>query len=93
MKTLTEEKILDELKTLDSQWTVHNQSLIRKFEFQDFVQAFAFMSSVALHAEKAEHHPNWENTYNKVKIALTTHDAGGLTEKDFKLARSIDDLI
>jgi len=58
--------------------------------FRDFRQAFAFMTEVALLAEKADHHPEWSNVYNRVKIVLTTHDAGGLTNKDIKLAEKID---
>ena len=58
--------------------------------FRDFRQAFAFMTEVALLAEKADHHPEWSNVYNKVSIKLTTHDAGGLTAKDVALAKQID---
>lgn len=64
--------------------------IARDFVFADFVQAFAFMTRVALEAEKRNHHPDWANVYNRVTIALTTHDAGGLTERDFDLARAID---
>ena len=60
--------------------------------FDDFVRAFGFMTSVAIVAEKANHHPNWENVYNRVKIALSTHDSGGLTQKDFDLAAKIDEV-
>ena len=66
--------------------------ICRDFLFKDFVEAFAFMTEVALLAEKADHHPNWSNVYNQVKIALSTHDAGGLTLKDLKLAAEIDGL-
>ena len=62
----------------------------KSFKFKDFAEAWAFMSRVALLAEKAEHHPEWSNVYNKVEIRLSTHDAGGVTEKDFKLAEAID---
>lgn len=64
----------------------------RKFGFKDFSAAFAFMTRVALLAEKAGHHPEWSNVYNKVSIRLTTHDAGGLSEKDIDLANRIDAL-
>ncbi len=64
----------------------------RDFLFTDFVAAFGFMSRVALLAERADHHPNWSNVYNRVAILLTTHTAGGLTEQDFALARAINAL-
>ncbi len=66
------------------------RAIVREFVFPDFVQAFAFMTRVALEAERRNHHPDWSNVYNRVTIALTTHDAGGLTERDFELARAID---
>lgn len=66
--------------------------LSRSFVFADFVQAFGFMTQLALHAEKMNHHPEWSNVYNKVDIVLTTHDAGGLTERDVTLARIADGL-
>jgi len=64
----------------------------RRFDFADFVQAFGFMTQVALAAEKRDHHPEWSNVYNKVEITLSTHDAGGVTDKDIALARFIDGL-
>ena len=66
--------------------------LSRNFVFADFVQAFGFMTQLALHAEKMNHHPEWSNVYNRVNIVLTTHDAGGLTERDITLARLADGL-
>lgn len=75
-------------------WKEENNKLARTFEFQDFVSAFGFMSSVALIAEKMGHHPNWSNVYNSVTIELTTHDAGNVvTDKDHKLAVAIDKLV
>ena len=66
-------------------------AITREFVFKDFNRAFAFMTQVALAAEKADHHPEWSNVYNKVRITLTTHDAGGLTQKDLDLARFADE--
>lgn len=75
-------------------WKEENNRLIRSFEFKNFVDAFGFMTKVALIAEKMDHHPNWSNVYNKVVIELTTHDAGNIvTEKDKKLAAAIDKLL
>lgn len=72
-------------------WTEENNSLKRTFQFKNFVEAFGFMSKVALIAEKMDHHPNWTNVYNKVEITLNSHDAGNtVTERDRKLARAID---
>jgi 4a-hydroxytetrahydrobiopterin dehydratase len=68
-------------------------AITRAFKFKDFSEAFAFMSRVALAAEKAGHHPDWSNSYNSVTIALSTHDAGGLTDKDIALAQAIDKLL
>ncbi|HEY4244703.1 MAG TPA: 4a-hydroxytetrahydrobiopterin dehydratase [Kofleriaceae bacterium] len=65
-------------------------ALQRSFEFADFIAAFGFMTRVALLAQAANHHPDWSNTYNKVTIRLSTHDAGGITAADFALARAID---
>jgi 4a-hydroxytetrahydrobiopterin dehydratase len=64
----------------------------RGFVFADFSEAFAFMTRVALAAEKLDHHPDWSNVWNRVEIALTTHDSGGLTRRDLALARTIDRL-
>lgn len=66
--------------------------IARQFRFGDFVAAFGFMTKVALLAEKADHHPEWSNVYNRVDILLTTHDAGGLSKRDVDLARAIDEL-
>ena len=64
----------------------------RSFKFGDFSQAFTFMTALALHAERHDHHPEWTNVYNRVDITLTTHDAGGLTERDFAFAQQADAL-
>jgi 4a-hydroxytetrahydrobiopterin dehydratase len=65
-------------------------AITRELVFPDFNRAFAFMTQVALAAEKADHHPEWSNVYNKVRVTLSTHDAGGVTQKDLDLARFID---
>lgn len=72
-------------------WKEQNNSLQRTFEFKDFSEAFAFMTRVALIAEKIDHHPDWSNSWNKVNISLSTHSAGNtVTDKDRKLAEAID---
>jgi 4a-hydroxytetrahydrobiopterin dehydratase len=74
-------------------WQEKDNKLCRTFEFKNFSEAFAFMTRVALAAEKMDHHPNWSNVYNKVEIELTTHMVGNkITEKDRKLAHEIDKL-
>jgi 4a-hydroxytetrahydrobiopterin dehydratase len=75
-------------------WKHEENKLVREFSFRDFNEAFGFMTRVALIAEKMDHHPTWTNTYNKVKIELSTHDAGDIvTDKDRALAKQIDQLI
>lgn len=75
-------------------WREQDNKLVREFEFKDFKEAFAFMVKVALLAEKMDHHPNWSNVYNKVKIELTSHDKGDtVTERDRKLASAINALV
>lgn len=74
------------------QWTYDAEALgiRRDFSFTDFAQAFAFMTHVAILADKADHHPEWSNVYNRVSILLTTHDAGGLSQRDIDMATAID---
>ena len=75
-------------------WLEENNKLYRKFQFADFSEAFAFMTRVALVAEKMDHHPEWKNVWNTVEVWLSTHDAGDIvTDKDRKLAGKIDKLI
>jgi 4a-hydroxytetrahydrobiopterin dehydratase len=74
------------------QWSVQGGKLHREFKFKDFVHAFGFMSSVAILAEKRNHHPDWSNGYDRVTIDLTSHDVGGLSQRDFDLAAAIDAL-
>lgn len=74
-------------------WQLEGEHLKRSFRFKDFNEAWGFMNRVALLAETQDHHPEWFNVYNKVDIALTTHDAGGLSARDMRLAKAIDALI
>src|SRR5512135_2541431 len=73
-------------------WSVANGKLHKEFQFESFVQAFGFMSSVALIAESMNHHPEWFNVYNKVAIDLNTHSAGGISDLDFEFAGKVDAL-
>jgi 4a-hydroxytetrahydrobiopterin dehydratase len=73
-------------------WVIDQRKLYRQFVFRDFVEAFGFMSRVALLAEAMNHHPEWSNVYNRVDIHLTSHDAGGISERDFTLAGRINRL-
>ena len=90
MKKLEQSEILDNCDKLEEGWILKDTSIHKEFVFNNFVKAFSFMTSVALEAEKANHHPDWQNVYNKVNISLSTHDAGGLTKSDFDLALKID---
>lgn len=93
MQRLTDQERAQALLELPG-WTHEpgRDALVRTFAFADFVTAFAFMTAVALEAEKADHHPEWSNVYGRVAIVLTTHDAGGLSERDAKLAARISTL-
>lgn len=94
MTNLNEQEIHERMKEIDISWVLLKSKFIhREIIFKDFIEAFSFMTSVAIIAEKAGHHPDWKNIYNKVNIVLNTHDADGLTNKDFQLAKGIDQLI
>ena len=84
---------LADLAALLPQWSLFNGKLQRELRFADFVEAFAFMTKVALIAEAMGHHPEWSNVWNRVTIALTTHDTGGLSNLDLEMARRIDGLV
>lgn len=92
-RLLTDDEIADAVEALDG-WNVGpaGDRISATYQFPDFVQAFSFMTSVALLAERLDHHPEWSNVYGKVVIDLTNHDAGGLTELDFHLASLINGL-
>jgi 4a-hydroxytetrahydrobiopterin dehydratase len=79
---------------LDKGWQLveGRDALTKEFEFRNFIRAFGWMTQVAIHAEKLNHHPEWSNVYNKVTVTLSTHDAGGLTELDAKLAKRMEAL-
>ena len=88
-KKLTDSEIQKNLEKLDG-WTVENGKLHKEFQFDNFVAAFGFMTQLALVAESMNHHPEWFNVYNRVTIDMSTHDAGGITELDFKFAEHAD---
>lgn len=87
---LSDPEIQAHLGTL-SGWQLQSGKLFKTYTFKNFVEAFGFMTRVALIAEKMNHHPEWCNTYNKVSIRLVTHDAGGITELDIRLAREVEE--
>ena len=93
---LTEQEVQDALAALngglDSQWQIVAGKLHKVFVFKNFIGAFGWMTQVALWAEKLKHHPEWFNVYNKVEVDLTTHDAAGISELDFKLASKMERL-
>jgi 4a-hydroxytetrahydrobiopterin dehydratase len=71
-------------------WTGGDDFITKVFKFRDFIEAFSFMTNIAIVAEKMDHHPEWYNIYNRVDITLTTHDSGGVTEKDITLAKAME---
>jgi len=96
IKKMSPERISEKLdefnKSLSEPWTVEDDSLHKKFKFSDFVSAFGFMTQAAIHAEKMNHHPEWFNVYNQVRVELSTHEAGGITERDFQLASKMEEI-
>ena len=88
---LSQEDISAALNDLPG-WSLVNDKLSREFKFANFVEAFGFMTSAAIEAEKMNHHPEWFNVYSKVIVDLTTHEAGGITELDLELARKMNEL-
>ena len=91
IQKLTKDALEESLSSLAG-WSVVDGELFREFKFNDFVEAFGFMTRVALIAESVGHHPDWDNVYNRVRIRLSTHDAGGLTSRDTEMAARINSL-
>ena len=91
MSVLSPEIVQEKLRSLP-QWKLEGKEIVRHFEFPDFVAAMAFVNQVAEKAEKAGHHPDIDIRYNKVRLGLVSHDKGGLTERDMKMAQTIDSL-
>jgi 4a-hydroxytetrahydrobiopterin dehydratase len=92
MEAFSKTEVKDFLSGNLKNWSFDGTCISRNFKFSNFVNAFAFMTSVALQAEKADHHPDWSNVYNTVNIKLNTHDARGITQLDYDLAAAIDKL-
>ena len=92
MMRLSELEIEEELKKL-SEWSVKNDKLYKEFKFDNFNQAFGFMTRAAMEIEKMNHHPEWFNVYNRITVELTTHDAGGITKNDVNLAKILNSLV
>lgn len=90
-RKLSEEEIQQEIGKLNG-WKLVDGKVNKTFEFNDFVQAFGFMTRVAMEAEKMNHHPEWFNVYNRVRIDLVTHDVSGISNYDIKLAKTIDNI-
>lgn len=92
MKALSTEAIQEQLASYPN-WEYADNMIHTALQFETFKDAFAMMSRIAFEAERLNHHPNWYNVYNRLEISLSTHDAGGVTEKDFELAGVIDGLV
>lgn len=92
MEPLSEPEVAEFLTLQLTDWSLRENTINRDFKFRNFVDAFSFMTAIALAAEKMNHHPDWSNSYNKVGITLTTHEAKGITQRDFDLASVIDRL-
>jgi 4a-hydroxytetrahydrobiopterin dehydratase len=90
-EALSAEEIRSRLEELPG-WTLAGDKLHREYQFADFSEAFGFMARAALAAERLGHHPDWSNSYSRVVVDLTTHDAGGVTERDLELAREMETL-
>lgn len=91
MEKLGPDAVKLELESLEG-WSVVNEKLHKEFKFEDFNQAFGFMSRASMYIEKINHHPEWFNVYNRLVVDLTTHDAGGITQNDINLARFLNSI-
>ena len=91
-KVLSQDDIIQILDQYDEKWIIKDRGkkVKKEFKFKSFIEAFSFMTKIAIYAEKKDHHPEWSNVYNRVEICLTTHDAGGVTEKDIDLIKFIE---
>ncbi len=92
MIKLTENQILEELISIDG-WLYENNALHTRFEFSNFKECFSVMTRIAFEAERINHHPDWSNCYNTLNITLTTHELGGVSEKDITLAKIIEEIM
>ncbi len=92
MKKLSEKDVEKKLEKLEG-WEYSDGAIETSFQFENFKEAFSAMTRIAFECEAQGHHPDWSNVYNTLSISLSTHDAEGVTEKDFKLAKSIDDIV
>lgn len=92
MEKLNKEEITKKLEDLQG-WTFAKNAIHTSFQFDNFKDAFTVMTRIAFEAEALQHHPNWGNVYNQLEISLSTHDADGVTEKDFELARAIEAIV
>lgn len=92
MQTFTEAEIKERLSEIEG-WKYDDNAIHTAFEFSNFKEAFTIMTRIAFEAEQLQHHPDWSNVYNQLHISLSTHDAGGVTEKDFILAKAINELV
>ena len=92
MEKLSTNKIEESLTTLKG-WSLKEGMIEKTFKFKDFKEAFSTMTRIAFECEQQSHHPNWENVYNTLTIKLSTHDAGGVTQKDIDLAQTIENIV
>ena len=92
MSSLSNQQINLQLEDLPG-WQREGNSIVKSYHFSDFIEAMSFMNQAAFHAEALEHHPEWRNTYNVVDVRLTTHDTGGITSLDIRLAKRMEHII